>query len=156
MNKSGGGGGGMGVGSASIMLIFAVLCLTVFALISLSVAENDKMLVDTEAKLVTEYYFADELAERVLAEILAADVVPGEILGVSVDTRWDWDLTAEIAAFNCPISDVKDLSVRVAIGEDMAYSILEWKMVSTGEWIIDDSLNVWIGDDDTGFDALND
>ena len=51
--------GGIGVGSASIVLVFAVLCLTVFSLITLVVAGNDKVLVDAGAKLVTAYYEAD-------------------------------------------------------------------------------------------------
>lgn len=142
--------GGMGVGSSSIMLIFAVLCLTVFSLISLSVAGNDKSLVDTEAGLVTEYYEADEFAERIVSEILKSDSTPEQILGVSIETEWDWDLTAEVSSFICPISDVKDLVVKVAVSED-SYEILIWKMVNTDDWVIDDSLNVWTGDDSFGF-----
>lgn len=152
MNK-GEGGGGMGVGSASIMLIFAVLCLTVFSLISLSVAQTDKSLADTEAILVTEYYEADEFAERILAVIVGSDIIPDEVLGVSIDSEWDWDLSAEVAEYSCPISDIKDLSVKVAVGED-SYDILVWKMVSTDEWVIDDSINVWSGDSDFGFGIL--
>ena len=145
--------GGMGVGSSSIMLIFAVLCLTVFSLISLSVADTDKSLVDTEARLVTEYYEADEKAERILAEILSSGSVPGEIMGVSIDTEWDWDMIAEVATFVCPISDVKDLVVKVAISEG-DYDILVWKMVNTDDWVIDDSINVWTGGNDIGFGFL--
>ena len=148
MNK-----GGMGVGSSSIMLIFAVLCLTVFSLISLSVAQNDKSLVDIEAKLVTEYYAADELAENILAEILGSDSIPDEIRGVRIDKEWDWDLIAETAAFSCPISDVKQLDVKVAVS-DGSYDILIWKMINTGDWVIDDTLNVWSGGDDPGFGFL--
>ena len=147
MNK---GGGGMGVGSASIMLIFAVLCLTVFSLISLSVAESDKTLADTEAELVTQYYIADELAERVLAVILDSDVTPGEILGVTIESEWDMDLFAEVAEYSCPLSDTMELSVKVAVGED-SYDILVWKMVNTGDWVIDDTLKVWTGGDDSSF-----
>ena len=142
--------GGMGVGSSSIMLIFAVLCLTVFSLISLSVAGNDKSLADTEAKLVTEYYEADEFAERIVSVILGSDTVPGEIFGVSVTSDWDWDLTAEVSSFTCPISDITDLVVKVAVSED-SYEILVWKMVNTDDWVVDDSLNVWTGDDEFGF-----
>ena len=143
----------MGVGSASIMLIFAVLCLTVFALISLSVAETDKTLVDTEAVLVSEYYAADELAERILSVITDSYIIPDEILGVSISTDWDWDLAAEIAEYSCRISDVKELNVKIAVSED-SYDIVSWKMVNTGDWEIDESLNVWTGEGDFGFGFL--
>ena len=138
MNK-----GGMGVGSSSIMLIFAVLCLTIFSLISLSVAQNDKALVDAETRLVVSYYEADELAERILAEILQSDSIPGEAFGVSIDTDWDWDIEAEVASFHCPISDAKQLSVKVAIYED-SYDILSWKMWDTSEWEIDLDIELWL------------
>ena len=144
--------GGMGVGSSSIMLIFAVLCLTVFSLISLSVAGNDKALVDTEARLVTEYYKADEFAERIVSEILGAVAVPGEVSGVIIDTQWDWDLAAEVSTFICPISDVKELIVKVAVCDD-TYEVLTWKMINTDEWAVDDTIYVWTGDDDFGFGA---
>jgi hypothetical protein len=51
---------GMGIGSASLVLIFAVLCLTVFALISLSAAQNDKALADANAALVKAYYETED------------------------------------------------------------------------------------------------
>ena len=142
MNK-----GGMGVGSSSIMLIFAVLCLTIFSLISLSVAQNDKSLVDAETRLVVGYYEADELAERILAEILKSGSIPGEIYGVSIETYWDWDIEAEVASFACPISDAKQLNVKIAIYDDN-YDILTWKMWDGNEWenILD--IEVWPGFED--------
>ena len=66
MNRS-----GFGIGSASMTLIFAVLCLTVLALISHVSADNDKALSDAEAKMVIGYYDADVLAERIVAELIA-------------------------------------------------------------------------------------
>ena len=142
MNKS-----GMGVGSASIMLIFAVLCLTIFSLISLSVAGNDKALVDIESRLVAEYYDADALAESILAEILAADVIPSTVQGVNIETDWDWDLGAETASFYCPMSKEKQLYVKVAITED-SYDILSWRMWDIGDWVINENINVWLGEDE--------
>jgi hypothetical protein len=139
----------MGVGSASIMLVFAVLCLTVFSLISLSVAGNDKALVNEESQLVTSYYEADELAARVLAEIIEADSMPDTmtIHGVSVETGWDSDRGSSISHFSCPISESKALNVEVIIHED-SYDILSWKMKDVGDWAIDESMPVWQGNDD--------
>lgn len=143
MNKS-----GIGIGSASIVLVFVVLCLTIFALISLSYAEGEKAMTDTEAAMIKGYYEADTLAERVLAEILEADATPEAVQGIDVTAKWERDMLAEIAEFSCPVpgfEDQKELYVRVAIYEDSSYDILEWRMRDVGEWEIDDGLPVWQG-----------
>ena len=113
MNK-----GGIGVGSASIVLVFAVLCLTVFALITLVVAGNDKALVDAEAQLVIGYYEADALAELILVEILESDTIPTVVRGINIESVWNKELGAEIVFFFCPVTDNKALYVRLAIRDD--------------------------------------
>jgi len=144
MNK-----GGIGVGSASIVLIFAVLCLTVFSLITYIVATNSKALVDAEAKLVLAYYEADLLAERILAEILNEGDIPDTILGVDIETAWNWETDKTTVQFACPVSDERSLFVRLLLSGD-SYDILSWRMWDAGEWAIDEGLNVWPG----GFDEF--
>ena len=143
MNKK----GSVGVGSASIMLIFTVLCLTVFSLISYTVATNEKTLIDAEARLLIKYYEADALAEHILAGILEAETVPGSLFGVEIDARWDPELAAEAITFSCPISDTISLIVMAALYED-SFDILIWRMWNVGEWAADESLNVWRGPED--------
>lgn len=121
MNKN-----GTGVGSASIILVFAVLCLTIFALITFSAAQNDMALARAEARLVESYYGADAEAENILAGLLAAPIPPRE------------------EEFTCAISAGKELYVHVALNRD-SYDILSWRMRDTGEWQADDSIPVWDG-----------
>lgn len=141
MNK-----GGVGVGSASIVLIFAVLCLTVFSLISFVVAGNDKILVDTETRFVLAYYEADSLAERVLAELLESGPypysTPGSILGVDINCYYDSDLWSDVWTYACPLSEDKEIFVKLAM-YDESYDILSWRMRDTGEWEADLSLNLF-------------
>ena len=141
MNKS-----GIGVGSASIVLIFAVLCLTVFSMITLVVARNDKTLADTEAKLVTGYYEADTFAERILAEIIEAGYIPDTVQGIIINSGWDEITEREVVSYLCPVSDKKELLVKLAIDGD-SVEIINWRMLDVGEWQPDDSLGVWLGDD---------
>jgi len=101
--------GGIGVGSASIVLVFAVLCLTVFSLITFVVASNDKALIDAETRLVTGYYEADTLAELILTDLLNADTLPSEVRGIEICSQWDDELNMETTYFLCPISDIKAL-----------------------------------------------
>jgi len=142
--------GGIGVGSASIVLVFAVLCLTVFSLITYIVAGNDKALVDTEAALVVGYYEADALAERIVSDIIEADGIPAEVRGIEINSYWDMDADAEIAYFYCPISEHKSLYVRLVIHYD-SYDILSWRMYDTDEWVFDDNIDVWQGESGIDF-----
>ena len=136
--------GGIGVGSASIVLVFAVLSLTVFSLITYVVASNDKALVVAEAQLVKGFYEADSLSERIVAEILASDYIPASIQGIDIEHYWDMYLDAEVVEFTCPVSDKKALYVRFAARED-SHDILTWRMYDTDEWDFNDRLNVWLG-----------
>ena len=148
MNK-----GGIGVGSASIVLVFAVLCLTVFSLITLVVARNNKALAETEASLVAGYYEADALAERIIAEIIETGAIPESVLGVEIDTYWDMMLGTEVASYFCQLSDKKELYVKLAVNGDYV-NVLNWQMLDVGEWEFDDSLGVWIGDDMPGMPGM--
>ena len=144
MNK----GSGVGVGSASMVLVFAVLCLSVFSLITFVVAINSKALAETEARLVEGYYEADLLAERILSEILDAGHIPGNILGVDVGYYWDWELDADIVQYACPLpGSEKWLYVKLAFYFD-SYDVLSWRMWDTGDWTVDEGLNVWLGPED--------
>ena len=140
MNK-----GGIGVGSASIVLVFAVLCLTIFSLISFIVTQNTKALVDAEAEFVTGYYKADTSAELILAELLNAETIPAQIRGIDINIEQDNDSGSNIINFVYPIYDMdyKDLFVRVSIGEE-TYSVLSWRVIDNAEWEAAGSFNLWL------------
>ena len=139
MNRS-----GMGVGSASIILVFAVLCLTIFALISFTAANVDKAMLDISLKTVHEYYEADTLAECILAEILESSATPKSLRGVDIISEIRGGV--EHVRFECTVSDTKNLYVEVAIYDGGAYDVLSWKVYNIGEWEADESLPVWLGD----------
>ena len=140
--------GGIGVGSASIVLVFAVLCLTVFSLITFVIADNDKALADAESELVLGYYNADTLAENIVSEIVQTDALPDSIRDIKIMSDQDLESGANIAYFSCPISGNKELYVRLAIWGD-SYDILCWRMCDTDEWVVDDSMYVWQGNDES-------
>ena len=120
------------VGASSLLVIFAVLCLTVFALLSISTVQADERLGDHAAAAVTGYYRADCQAELILAQIRSGTIPEG--------------VTEEngVYAYYCAISDTQALSVAVAV-EESNYSILRWQAISTADWQADDRLPVWDG-----------
>lgn len=121
------------VGGSSLLVIFAVLCLTVFALLGLSGVQAVGRLSDASAQAVSAYYDADCRAEEILAALRQGVVMEG--------VRRDAD---GIYAYTCPISDTQALEVRVRLdGED--WSVLRWQAVSTAQWEADESLDLWDG-----------
>lgn len=120
------------VGGSSLLVIFAVLCLTVFAMLALSTVQANGRLSDASAEAVTAYYAADAQAEAILAQ-LRAGRVPENVT-----------VTGEIYTYTCPISDTQALEVEVRVnGTD--YEVLRWQSVSTADWQADESLHVWDG-----------
>jgi len=139
MNK-----GGLGGGSASIILVFAVLSLTIFSLITYVVAGNDNALAQAQSDLIVAYYEADSAAEKILAELLDMDTIPGTVAGVSIGRQWIDERQSEAVYFFYPINNIKALYVNVVIEEE-TFDILSWRMYSIDEWILDETLPVWQG-----------
>jgi hypothetical protein len=121
------------VGGSSLLVIFAVLCLTVFALLGLSTVQADGRLSDASADAVSGYYAADCQAETVLARLRAGELPEG----VTVQ--------GDVYAYTCPISDTQALEVEVRV-DGTEYAVLRWQAVATADWQTDDSLHVWSGD----------
>lgn len=57
------------IGSSSLLIVFLVLCLTTFAILSLSSAQSDYSFSKRSAEHKTEYYEASSRAEMILGEI---------------------------------------------------------------------------------------
>ena len=89
------------VGGSSLLVIFAVLCLTVFALLGLSTVQADRRLSDASAQAVRAYYEADVQAETILAQLREGRMPEG----VAVN--------GEFYAYVCPISDTQELQVQL-------------------------------------------
>ena len=121
------------VGGSSLLVIFAVLCLTVFALLGLSTVQADRRLSDASAEAVRAYYAADVQAEKILAQLREGQVPQG----VAVNDAF--------YAYVCPISDTQELQVQLRCSGG-TWEVLEWKAVSTASWETDDTITVWDGD----------
>ena len=93
------------VGGSSLLIIFAVLCLTVLAMLSLSTAQNNAKMSRASADSVTAYYAADTQAEEILARLRGGEMPDGVIAETDGGgTRYEYTV---------PISDTQVLSVTV-------------------------------------------
>ena len=64
------------IGGSALLVSFAVLCLTVLALLSLSTVLAERRLSDAAAEAAVAYYEADLQAETVFAKLRAGETVP--------------------------------------------------------------------------------
>lgn len=119
------------IGGSSLLIIFAVLCLTVFALLGLSTVHANKRLSDISIQAVSDYYAADAEAEQILARLRTGEIPE------CVSREGD------VFSYTCPISDTQALRVAVRGGD---WHVLLWQSVPTESWQADESLNLWNGE----------
>lgn len=132
------------LGGSSLLVVFAVLALTVFALLSLSTVRANVRLGDAAAEAVTGYYAADVQAQEILARLRTGETAPDGVELATIFVHYD-DHSATIYEYSVPISDTQELQVAVELdGSD--YTVQRWQTVAVGEWEFDDSLNIWDGE----------
>ena len=120
------------VGGSSLLVIFAVLCLTVFALLGLSTVQAGGRLSQASAQAVSDYYAADCRAEELFARLRAGELPAGVTQAGGV------------YSYTCPIAETRQLCVELQKTGD-GWRVLRWQAESTVPWEPDDALNVWDG-----------
>lgn len=147
---------GMGVGYVSVMLIFAVICLTVFAVMSFRAASANDGFNVRSGDYLKEYYAADSAAKSRLAELdgiaksaaesgffeeefeAAAETIEGVTLNrIANGYSANWAVK---------INDRQELAISVEFTSDGGCEITRWqsRTVST-EDSSDSHLGVWDG-----------
>ena len=119
------------VGGSSLLAIFAVLCLAVFALLSINAAKAEQRQADAASKAVREYYNADIQAQEVYARLRSGKILEG----VREEDG--------IYAYEIPISEGQILVVRLEKNGE-TWNILRWEAMPV-ETEPDGSLDVWKG-----------
>ncbi len=122
-------------GASSLIVIFSVLVLVVFALLSLGTAKAGERLSNVTAESSKEYAEADARAHETLA-LLREGKMPE---GVAK--------TGNKYEYSCEINDSLELFVTVEINDARSYKILRWQSVRTSEWKADSTIDVWQSND---------
>ena len=120
------------VGGSSLLVIFAVLCLTVFALLSLSTVQAGGRLSEASAQAVADYYEADRAAEEIFARLRSGEWPEGV-------TETDG-----VYAYTCPVSQTRQLRVEL-LQDGENWTVLRWQTESVADWEADEFLDVWDG-----------
>ncbi len=143
----------LGVGYTSIMIIFALVCLVIFAVLSLKAAASDESLNKRSGEYLKEYYAADNSAKQKLCELdeLAFRARSSEFFEDTFrELAENNDYTTRIVRDGCavdysvPINERQELMVSVIFETTGEYKIIRWQC-RTSSSDKDDHLNVWDG-----------
>lgn len=150
----------MNIGISSLILIFIVLCLVTFGLLSLSSARNDLALAERNAEAVREYYRADAEGERFIA------MADGLLMQIAAETGGNDLSSVPIGRFKEGMGDYYDeeehmirtdismergqaLHVELAIEKDgrrgTFCSVRSFYVYNQEDYDIDQSIPVWTG-----------
>ena len=116
------------IGTSFMLVLFLILCMIIFAVLSLSTALKDQAFSQKNAVLISEYYMANNAAEEKLAEIDQA-IADGRI-------------TEPTVTYLIPINDNQSLQVVLEIHPDQneRYKIVTWKQIPATDWNGDQTL----------------
>lgn len=121
------------LGGSSLLVIFGVLCLTVFSLLTLTTAQAEKRLSDSNAKACTAYYEAENQAEEIFALLRAGQMPEGV------------QRTGNLYHYSIPITPHQSLQVQLQ--KEDSWQILCWQAVVTSYPDVEETLSVWNGSD---------
>lgn len=109
----------LNIGSSSLLVVFLVLCLVIFAVLTLTSAQSD-------------YRFSQRLADRRTAYYAACNQAEEQIAALSADGTLS-HLT-EAYAFQVPIDERQALSVVLEPDGDGGFTVTSWQTVTTADW----------------------
>lgn len=151
------------VGSSFMLVILVILCMVVFAMLSLSGALRDQRYSTKTVDRTTSYYHANNLAEEKLSEIdqilfdiskethlytkdyqnIAISTLK-DIEGIQVSADGHTE-NAILIEYTVPVGETESLDIKLTANNSQAdtdgyYSILQWKQINTKEWNGDSTL----------------
>lgn len=129
------------IGSSSLILIFIVLCLVTFSVLSLGNAKREDALSSRSADSVQEYYRADAAGEAFLQ--LADQAL---LKGDKDSLRPYLQSASGTYCTDVPMHAGQALRVELALDwEQKTYQVLSWKVYHQEDYEIDQSIPVWSG-----------
>lgn len=129
------------VGLLTLLVIFAVLCLTILAVLSYSTAKYEKALSRKNADAASAYYEADGWCTDAANDLYAVWREGGDL--TTAAEKYGGSCQNGVVTFSRVVDDARFLTVK--IDTRGAFTVTAWNTVPRGEWEADDSLHVWDG-----------
>ena len=121
------------LGGSTLLVIFAVLCLLTFSLLTLSTALSNQRLSEAGLSAVSAYYDADCAAEETIAALRAGEM-PEHVTQ-----------NGNTYSFSCPITEKQSLFV-VLEEQGESWYITQYKTVTADDAEYDGTITVWDGE----------
>ena len=135
---------GVNIGSSSILLIFVILCLVSFAVLSIVSAQTDYKLSCKLAERTTKYYEANNEVESYLRDLQAS---LEKIYEDSATAEEYFTVAGHDTTFSIQLSEQQMLNVHLTIlypGDGKGYyEINTWKVETQDTLELDDTLPVF-------------
>lgn len=142
------------IGASSLILIFIVLCMATFGLLSLSSAQGDLKLARRNADAVKGYYEADNKGQQWLKgvdEVLKEEMGKGQDstqCSLEIKDRLGdlYDRETGLISTDIPMDRGRSLRIELVLmcGEKR-YEVKSWYVYNSEEYEIDTSMPVWGG-----------
>lgn len=152
-----------GAGLTSLFMVFVILCLTAFAILSFSAVKSDWNLTNKHIQSIQSYYSADAKVQYILSEIdskilllrkenpsITEEELAKKLNGSVID-----DITLAIAegtadsyfTFSVPVGSIQEIQVTLLPTKgEKRYEIIKYKLAASQEWDGNDQpLTVWQG-----------
>lgn len=124
------------VGATALLTVFAVLCLAIFSLLTLSDVRSDARLAEASLDSISAYYKAEVTAQELLARLRNGEQPEGVALSGTAPLQADYAV---------PISQGQELRVQVLLTGE-GYQITRWQSAPTDTWEGEDHITVWTPD----------
>jgi len=132
---------GLPVGGPSLLMVFVLLCINIFAVVSYMSALRDDNLSEKAAENISQYYMADAKAEEMLAKLSAEFKQNPEgiekFVGIN-KLSISKGLNETNVEYYIPVKKEMVLKVVLKFSKETSeYTVLAWKLVNTH--VIDDN-----------------
>lgn len=120
------------IGGTSLLVIFCVICLAVFSVLSLITAQSEQRLSEKNAEAAAAYYQADAHAEQIFAQLRS---------GINHESvTWNEDQ----CIYTVPVSPHQTLLVQLQASKQ-GWTVQKWHVYSHIDSNSPNSLPVWDG-----------
>ncbi len=120
------------LGTSSLLVVFVVLALAVFSILSIATVSADRRLSESSISATLGYLSADAECEKMLSELRSGSIPEGA------------EKEGDVYSYSRKINEMQALFVEVRVsGSD--YEILRWSVEAVGDWEPDTDLPVWDG-----------
>ena len=137
--------GGTVSGAVSLIVIFGVLCMAVFAALTFATANRERTFAELDARRAAEFYQADTAAAEIAASLRVGDRSLAEKLLRAQDAFSELYFTEEeegtLAEFSLPAGGEQRLNVQLLLrGGEL--DVLRWERAYAGTWETDETISL--------------